>query len=123
MPKKFCILLLFLALPLFACSSGNPPDSLFHDNIDKMVALDREMGFDEEILEILIYDRKIYDEQFEAEVRLSGTNSHPELGFGAALPATPLKREAWAKWKYFCRKKGGSWVIENRFKVDEGFYD
>ncbi len=123
MPKKFCVLILFIALPLFACSSAKPPDSLFYDDVEKMVMLDREMGFDEEIWEILIMNRKAHGEQFEAEVRLTGTNSHPDIGIGAALPAAPQKKESWAKWKYFCRKKSGNWVIENRFKVDEGFFD
>ncbi len=123
MPKKMIVLLLFVVVSLYACSSGKPPDSLFYDDVEKMVLLDQEIGFKEEIVRIEIVNRKVHNKQVEVEVRISGWNSHPELGIGAALPATPEQREAWAKWKYFIRKKGGNWVIENRFKVDEGFLE
>jgi hypothetical protein len=116
-PAPLCLLL----LSLFSCSSGKPPDVLFFHDIQRMILLDRELGFEEEISEVKIVGRTAYEDQVEVEVRVSGWAIHPDLTIGAALPAAKERKPSWATWKYFCRKKEKKWIIEEKYKVDEGF--
>jgi len=110
-----------LALNLIACSSAKPPDHLFQDDIEKMVLLDRELGFREEISEIKVLKRQASDERVEVVVRVTGWASHSDLKIGATLPAGKESKQGWAIWKYFCRKIGKEWKIEEKYKVDEGY--
>jgi hypothetical protein len=65
LPQRHLVLLFMLALSLIACSSAKPPDDLFQDDIEKMVLLDRELGFREEISEIKVLKRQASDERVE----------------------------------------------------------
>lgn len=121
LPQKFLVLVCLLALSFIACSSAKPPDDLFQDDIEKMVLLDRELGFREEITEIKILERKASDERIEVVVRVTGWASHSDLNIGATLPAGKDSKQGWAIWKYFCRKIGKEWKIEEKYKVDEGY--
>ena len=117
-------LLLFLLpflLLLLSCSSA-PPDELFVDDIHKMVLIDREMGFREEITGVQIIDRTRYENQVEVQVRVTGWAVHQDLTIGATLPATEAPAESWAVWMYFCRKVDKEWIVEEKYKVEEGFY-
>lgn len=109
-----------MALVLTACSFGKPPDELFQDDIEKMVLLDRELGFREEVSDIRILQRRKSDERMEVVVRVTGWATHPELNMGATLPTGKEWEQGWAVWKYFCRKADGEWRIEEKYKVDEG---
>jgi hypothetical protein len=123
MAKKSTALLmtLFLAIILSACSSP-PPDELFTEDIRKMVALDRGLGFKEEITAITIVDRIEHPQQYEIQVRVEGWATHPDLSIGATLPASKDKRDSWAKWTFFCKEREDeTWMIQDKFKVDEGF--
>jgi hypothetical protein len=121
LPQRHLVLLFMLALSLIACSSAKPPDDLFQDDIEKMVLLDRELGFREEISEIKVLKRQASDERVEVVVRVTGWASHPDLKIGATLPTGKESKQGWATWKYFCRKIGKEWKIEEKYKVDEGY--
>lgn len=122
MHGRIFLVTLLLTGALTACSSSNPPDSLFIDDIQRMVMLDREIGFNEDIAEIKIIKRTMHDRVMEVEIRVIGRTSHPEISMGATLPARPEPQDSWATWKYFVERKGKIWEIENKFKVAEGFY-
>lgn len=109
-----------LLLGIAACSMGKPPDDLFHDDVEKMVLLDRELGFREEISRIMILERKRSDDRVEVVLQVNGWAAHPDLKVGATLPAGKEAQESWAVWKYYCRKTDGEWKIEEKYKVDEG---
>jgi hypothetical protein len=112
---------LLLAMVFPACSSP-PPDDLFTTEIRKMTALDRGLGFREEITSITVVDRIEHPEQYEIQIRVEGWATHPDLTIGATLPAATSKRESWAMWTFFCREKEDeTWFVEEKFKVDEGF--
>lgn len=113
--------ILVLILPLLACSIGKPPVELFHDNIDKMVLLDRAMGFQEEISNVRIVKMTAYDDEVEVEVRVEGWAVHKDVAMGATLPASRERKQGWATWKFFTHKEGKRWVIREKFKVAEGF--
>jgi hypothetical protein len=121
--KKAFFPFLFLILLVLSCSQGKPPDELFHDDVEKMVLLDRAMEFEEEITRISIVARTVYEDQVEVEVRLEGWAMHRDLAIGATLPASKAKRPGWATWKFFCRKVDKTWVIVDKYKVEEGFND
>jgi hypothetical protein len=116
------LLLLPLAMSLFlsGCSS-KPPEQFFLDDIQKMVLIDRNLGFLEEITEVEIIKRIRYEEQHEIQVRVTGWAVHPDITIGATLPAFPRQRDSWAIWKYFCRKVDKKWVVDEKYKVEEGF--
>jgi hypothetical protein len=119
---KKALLPFLLLIPLvLSCSQGKPPDELFHKEVDKMVLLDRAMEFKEEITRISVVGRTVYEDQVEVEVRLEGWAIHRDLAIGAALPASKVKRPGWAIWKFFCRKVDKTWVIVEKYKVEEGF--
>ena len=121
-PLRKFILSFLILVPLFlSCSSGKPPEELFHDNINKMVLLDRAMEFKEEITKISIVSMTVYEDQVEVEVRVEGWAIHSDLAIGCTLPASKVKTPSWATWKFFCRKIGDNWVIKEKFKVAEGF--
>lgn len=112
---------LLLAMTFIACSSP-PPDDLFTEDIRKMVALDRGLGFKEEITAITIVTRIEHPEQYEIQVRVEGWATHPDLTIGATLPASKDKRDSWAKWTFFCKEREDeTWMIQDKFKVEEGF--
>jgi len=119
--KKAFFPFLLLIFLVFSCSQGKPPDELFHDDVEKMVLLDRAMEFEEEITRISIVARKVYEDQVEVEVRLEGWAMHRDLAIGATLPASKVKKPGWATWKFFCRKVDKTWVIVDKYKVEEGF--
>jgi len=111
-----------LLIPLvLSCSSGKPPDDLFHDNIRKMVLLDRALGFNEEVTKVSIVNTTVYEDQVEVEVRVEGYATHRDLTIGATLPASKVKSPSWATWKYFTVKMGENWTIKEKYKVAEGF--
>jgi len=112
-------ILLFFVL-LSGCSSY-PPDELFTDDINRMVMIEEEMGFSEKIDEIKVIDRTRFENRVEIEVRVTGWATHPDLTIGATLPAAKEPKPSWAAWKYFCRKQDKNWIIEEKFKVAEGF--
>ena len=115
------ITIFLLATTLFACSNP-PPDELFTEQIRKMAALDRGLGFKEEITSITVMKRIEYPEQYEIQVTVEGWATHPELTIGATLPAAPQKRDSWAKWTFFCKEKEDeSWYVVDKYKVEEGF--
>ncbi len=122
MPRRIIFAMLLLAGTLAACSSPKAPDSLFIDDIQRMVMVDREMGFEENVAEIRIVSRTMHDKILEVEVRVIGSATHPDISIGATLPAGDEPRDSWATWKYFSERKGKVWKINNKFKVDEGFY-
>jgi hypothetical protein len=119
--KKALLPFLFLITLALSCSSGKPPDELFHNNIEKMVLIDRAMEFQEEITKISIVSMTAYEDQVEVEVRLEGWATHRDLAIGATLPASRTKKPGWAIWKFFCRKADKVWVIVEKYKVEEGF--
>lgn len=86
-----------------------------------MVMIDRELGFREEITGIEIVKRTSYEDQLEVQVRVTGWAMHPELTIGATLPAAPELRPSWAVWKYFCSRPDKKWIIDEKYKVEEGF--
>jgi hypothetical protein len=110
-----------LVLTVVSCSSGKPPETLFSENIGKMVLIDRAMDFTEEVTGISVLDMTVYEDQVEVEVRVEGWAVHSDLRIGATLPASRSKRPGWAIWKFFCRKVDKTWVIVDKYKVDEGF--
>lgn len=114
---------LFLLVTLFpaSCTLGNPPDDLFRQDVEKMSLIDRELGFTEEISGVRIVRRVAHGDRVEVEVRVSGWATHPDLTIGATLPASAERRPGWATWRYFCRKEGKTWKIEEKYKVEEGF--
>jgi hypothetical protein len=118
--KAFLLILIPLVL---SCSSGKPPDELFHDNIEKMVLLDRAMEFKEKITKVSIVNIIKYENQVEVEVRVEGWAVHRDLRIGATLPASKAKKPGWATWKFFCIKDGDNWTIKEKFKVAEGFVE
>ena len=120
-PGRFLVPIALLALSLFSCSSGSPPDDLFHDDVEKMVLVDRALGFDVEISGVEVVKRRDLDNRVEVEVRVTGWATHPDLTIGATLPAGKERQESWATWKYFCRKNDKVWEVEEKYKVDEGF--
>lgn len=83
--------------------------------------IDRELGFREEITGIKIIKRTKYEEQLEIQVRVTGWAVHPEITIGATLPAASEQKSSWAVWKYFCRKVDKTWVVDDKYKVEEGF--
>jgi hypothetical protein len=115
-------LLLLLLLSLFfpGCSS-KPPEQFFQDDIRNMVMIDRELGFREEITGIKIIKQTKYEEQLEVQVRVTGWAVHPEITIGATLPAASEQKPSWAVWKYFCRRVDKNWVVDDKYKVEEGF--
>ena len=116
------LLPLLILIPLFlSCSSGKPPDELFHDDIERMLLLDRAMEFKEEVTKVSIVSMTVYEDQVEVEVRVEGWATHRDLTIGATLPAAKTKKPGWATWKFFCRKTGDNWVIKEKYKVAEGF--
>ncbi|MDF1536048.1 MAG: hypothetical protein P1S46_06030 [bacterium] len=123
MLKRYLIMvaILFLSIVVTACSSP-PPDDLFTDQVRKMAALDRGLGFKEEITAITVVDRIEHPEQYEIQVRVEGWAVHPDLTIGATLPASKEKRDSWAMWTFFCREKEDeTWFVQDKYKVDEGF--
>lgn len=120
--RRTLFLILILSL-LSACSSGKPPVEIFQDNIEKMVLLDRAMEFREEVTGISIVEITEYEDQVEVEVRVEGWAIHKDLAIGATLPASTSKRPGWATWKFFCRKVDKTWVIVEKYKVEEGFVE
>jgi hypothetical protein len=118
---SFPLPLLLLLLVFIPSCSSYPPDELFTDDIHRMVMIEREMGFSEEIDEVRIVSRSRFKDRAEIEVRLTGRAAHPDLTIGAVLPATKALKHSWSRWKYFCRKTDGKWVIEEKYKVEEGF--
>jgi len=118
--RNTLLLLLPLLLLIPSCSS-TPPDELFIKDINTMVLIDREMGFSEEITGIEILGRTSYENQVEVQVRVTGWATHQDLSIGATLPAAEEMMASWAIWKYFCRQKDKKWMIEEKYKVDEGF--
>jgi hypothetical protein len=123
-PLRKLVLTFLILVPLFlSCSSGKPPDEIFHDNIEKMVLIDRAMEFKEEVTKISIVSMTVYEDQVEVEVRVEGWATHRDLAIGATLPASEMKTQGWATWKFFCKKKDKEWVIVEKFKVAEGFGD
>lgn len=116
------LVFLFL-LPVLAasCTSRKPPDELFHDNLQKMVMLDRAMGFKEEVEGISILERTRFPDQVEVKIRVEGWATHRDLAIGATLPVSTERKRGWSIWKFFCRKEGDDWVIVDKYKVDEGF--
>jgi hypothetical protein len=103
-----------------SCSS-TPPDELFFDDVHRMVLLDREMGFREEITMVEVIDHTKYENQVEVQVRVTGWATHQDLTIGATLPVAREQKTSWATWKYFCREKNKNWVIDEKYKVEEGF--
>ena len=112
-------ILLFLFL-LPGCSSY-PPDELFTNDINRMVMIEQEMGFIVKIEDVKIVDRTRFEDRVEIEVRVTGWATHPDLTIGATLPAAKEPKPSWAVWKYFCRKQDKNWVIDEKYKVEEGF--
>ena len=121
MARRALLLYLAIILPIVSCSSGKPPEALFTDNIRKMVLLDRAMEFKEEITRISIVAMTVYEEQVEVEVRVEGWATHKDLTIGAVLPVSRDKNSGWARWKFFCRKVDNTWMIVEKYKVEEGF--
>jgi hypothetical protein len=111
---------LLLSLTLVSCSSTRPPEELFQTDVERMVLTDRELGFAEEISDVRVIDRTAREGLVEVTIRVTGWATHPELTIGATLPAGRERRDSWATWKYFCRKRDKEWVIEEKFKVEEG---
>jgi hypothetical protein len=120
--KGFLPVLILIPL-FFSCSSGKPPDELFHDNVKKMVLVDRAMRFKEEVTKISIVSITKYEDQVEAEVRVEGWAVHRDLRIGATLPVSKEKKSGWATWKFFLTKKDDDWIIMEKFKVAEGFVE
>lgn len=120
-PVLLLRLILLTSLFLSGCSS-KPQEQFFRDDIQKMVLIDRNLGFQEEITDIEIIRRTSYEDQLEIQVRVSGWAVHPDITIGATLPASSQKRPAWAIWKYFCRKVDKTWIVDEKYKVEEGFY-
>jgi hypothetical protein len=121
-PLRKLILPFLILVPLFvSCSSSKPPEEIFHDNIEKMILLDRAMGFKGEVTSVSIVSMTVYEDQVEVEVRVEGWTSHRDLVIGATLPASKVKKPGWATWKFFTAKEGENWVIKEKFKVAEGF--
>jgi len=118
-PRLFPILLPLLFL-IPSCTSY-PPDELFTNDVVLMVMIEREMGFKEEIDKVEIVNRTRFEDQAEIEVRVTGWATHRDLTIGATLPAAKEPKSSWAAWKYFCRKKDKNWIIEEKYKVEEGF--
>jgi hypothetical protein len=87
-----------------------------------MVLLDREMGFEEKITKIEMIGHTKYENQVEIEVRVTGWATHQDVTIGATLPAAREQKESWATWKYFCRREDKKWVIDEKYKVEEGFF-
>jgi len=119
--RKLVLPFLVLVPLILSCSSNKPPDELFHDNIKKMVLLDRAMEFNEEVTKINIVNTTVYEDQVEVEVRIEGWATHRDIALGATLPVTKVKQPSWAIWKFFCVKTGDTWIIKEKFKVAEGF--
>jgi hypothetical protein len=86
-----------------------------------MVMLEEEMDFQVKIEGIEIIKRTRFEDGVEIEIRVTGWATHPDLTIGAVLPAAKEPRASWASWKYFCRKKDKRWIIEDKYKVGEGF--
>ena len=120
MKKVFFPILLLIPL-LFSCSSGKPPEELFHENVEKMVLVDRAMKFKEEVTDISIVSTTEYEDQVEVEVRVEGWAVHRDLVIGATLPVSKEKKPGWATWKFFLVKEDDAWIIREKFKVAEGF--
>jgi hypothetical protein len=121
-PLRKLVLPFLILVPLFlSCSSSKPPEELFQDNINKMVLIDRAMEFDEEVTKVSIVSMTVYEDQVEVEVRVEGWATHRDLAIGATLPASKVKNQGWATWKFFCKKRDKEWVIAEKFKVAEGF--
>ena len=114
----FLLLLLFLLLP--SCSSG-PTDDLFTEDIRKMAMIEREMGFKVQVDKVEVLDRRKIEDRVEVDVRVTGWATHPDITIGAVLPAYTERQDSWALWKFFCRKADKTWVIEEKYKVQEGF--
>jgi len=112
------LLLLLLLLP--SCSSG-PPDELFTEDIRKMAMIEREMGFRVQVDDVEVLDRRKVEDRVEVDVRVTGWATHPDITIGAVLPASTERQPSWASWKYFCRKAEKTWVVEEKYKVQEGF--
>jgi hypothetical protein len=119
--RKALTVLLILVPVLVSCSSGTPPESLFRDNIEKMVLVDRAMDFDEKVTKITVVKMTVFEDQVEVEVRVDGWATHRDLAIGATLPVSKTRESGWAAWKFFCRKVDKTWVIVEKYKVDEGF--
>jgi hypothetical protein len=117
------LLLPLLLLPFLPACSAEPPEQFFKDDIMRMVLLERELGFREEITGIEILKRTHYEDQIEVQVRVTGWAVHPEITIGATLPASSVKKPSWAVWKYFCSKVEKKWVIDDKYKVEEGFVE
>lgn len=119
--RKIFLPFLFLTLTVVSCSSGKPPETLFTEDIEKMVLVDRAMDFDEEITGISIVKLIQYEDQVEVEVRVEGWAYHKHLAIGATVPVSKSRKPGWAIWKFFCRKVDKNWVIVEKYKVEEGF--
>lgn len=121
MVRKTLIPLLLILSLAPSCSSNKPPDSIFEENIGKMVLVDRAMGFKEEITGITVEKRTKFEDQLEVQVRVEGWATHKDITIGATLPASKVKKAGWATWKFFCKKINKKWVIVEKYKVKEGF--
>ncbi len=120
MQRKWIAITLILGLLPVSCSSSRPPEELLRRDVERMVLTDRELGFAEEISDVRVIDRTAREGLVEVTIRVTGWATHPELTIGATLPAGRERRDSWATWKYFCRKRDKEWVIEEKFKVEEG---
>lgn len=119
--RKTLIPLLVIIFLLPSCSSNSPPDSIFKDNIEKMVFVDRAMGFKEEVTGITVEKRTKFEGQVEVQVRIEGWASHKDITIGATLPVSKARKAGWSTWKFFCKKINRKWVIVEKYKVEEGF--
>jgi hypothetical protein len=114
--------LLLAALLLLPACSRKPPEEMFLDNIGKMMLIDRELGFKEEISSITVQEIIEHPEQTEVIIRVEGWATHPEISIGAVLPAATEKFSSWATWKFYCVQTGDDrWEIKEKYKVAEGF--
>ena len=119
---RVSLLFLFLLLLILPSCSSYPPDELFIEDIRKMAMGEREMGFAVQVDEAVVVSRRKIQDRLEVEVRVTGWATHSDLTIGAVLPASADELPSWALWKFFCRKKDKTWVIEEKYKVDEGFF-
>ena len=119
--RKVLVAFLILVPLVVSCSSGKPPVELIHDNIEKMVQVDRAMEFNEKITKVHIVKMTVYSNQVEVEVLIEGWATHRDLAIGATVPTSKNKKPGWATWKFFCRQVEKTWVIVEKYKVDEGF--
>jgi len=86
-----------------------------------MAMIEREMGFNVQVDEVVVLARRKVEDRIEADIRVKGWATHPDISIGAVLPASTERQASWALWKYFCREEDETWVVEEKYKVQEGF--